>query len=519
MAGLSRRELLRVGLAAGIGLGVGIPFATGVGGSTSTGNLLRSTAPLPPAFTGPLPVPAVLRPVRSTADTDFYEITQRRAIASIIPGPGTEIWGYEGTFPGPTILSRRGRRTVVTHTNRLPVPTVVHLHGGRVPAESDGYPLDLVQPVTEVGGPDAMQGMGGMVGDVSRGTRTYTYPPDQRAGTLWYHDHRMAFTGASVWRGLAGFHLVRDDEEDALALPSGSRELPLMITDRSFDTDGSLLYPSIDRTLTRVPGVTGDFVAGVLGDVVLVNGAPWPAATVDAAAYRLRVLNACNARRLSLRLDPAPPGGLAQIGSDGGLLAAPVHHDHIEVAPAERFDLIVDFAGYPPGSVVTMVDDFASGRTGEVMQFRVGTRREPGYTPPERLAVLDTPDPAQAVTTRTLHFQAGRLAGMRGWLINGEPFDPDTAAATVTAGSVEIWRLVTDFHHPVHLHLQPFHVLSRGGGGPGPYDAGWKDTIDLRPAEEAAVAIRFGEHPGRYVFHCHNLEHEDMAMMGNFVVT
>lgn len=512
MGGLSRRRLLRAGLVAGVGLGVGIPFAVGVGGSTSTGNLLRSTAPLPPAFTEPLQLPPVLQPVRTDSDTDFYEIVQRRATTSILPGLQTEIWGYQGSFPGPTVVSRRDRRTVVTHTNQLPVPTVVHLHGGRVPSGSDGYPTDVVYPAASPGGED-MRGvdMRGVPGDVSHGTRTYTYPADQRAATLWYHDHRMDFTGASVWRGLAGFHLVRDDEEDALGLPAGPRELPLMISDRSFAADGALLYPSIDRTLMQVPGVTGSYVAGVLGDVILVNGGPWPVATVDGAAYRLRVLNACNTRRLDLRLDPPPASGLAQIGSDGGLLATPTRHEHVELAPAERFDLIVDFAGYPPGTLVTLVNDFGADRTTEVMQFRVGTRTEPEFRLPERLSTLTPLDVAQAVTTRTMRFQTGDVNGMRGWLINGEPFRPDSIAATVQAGTVEIWRLMTDLHHPIHLHLQPFQIISRGINGPGSYDAGWKDTIDLRPAEEAAIAIRFGDYPGRYVFHCHNLEHEDMA--------
>ncbi|GAA1873787.1 multicopper oxidase family protein [Pseudonocardia ailaonensis] len=513
MGGVSRRAVLGTGLVAGIGLAVGIPFAVGASGSSSTGNLVPSTAPLPPAFVRPLAVPRVLQPVRRSADTDFYEITQQRATAAILPGPPTEIWGYEGTFPGPTLVSRRGRRTVVTHTNRLPVPTVVHLHGGEVPEESDGYPTDYVHPA----GMSSMD-MGGMAGNVSHGSRTYTYPVDQRAATLWYHDHRMDFTGPSVWRGLAGFHLVRDDEEDALGLPSGDRELPLMIMDRSFGADGSLLYPSVDRTLTRIPGVGDGFVAGVLGDVMLVNGAPWPVATVDGATYRLRILNACNARRLSLRLDPPPPGGLVQIGSDGGLLAAPAVHDHVELAPAERFDLLVDFGGYRPGSVVRLVNDFGSDRTSEVAQFRVGPATAPPYRIPDRLSTVDPIDPAEAVTTRTMQFRSGRIGGMRGWLVNGAPFTPDTAAASVRAGSVEIWRLVTDFHHPIHLHLQPFQVLSRGIDGPGPFDAGWKDTLDLRPAEEAAIAIRFGRYPGRYVFHCHNLEHEDMAMMANVVV-
>jgi spore coat protein A len=532
VGGLSRRAFIGAGLVAGIGLGVGIPFAAGAGGSTSTGNLLHSEVPLPPAFRRPLPVPPVLRPVRVDADTDYYEIVQTRATASILPGLRTEIWGYNGIFPGPTLVSRRGRRAVVTHTNALPVPTVVHLHGGRTPHDSDGYPLDLVYPAdmsamnTHMGGMD-MGGMdmGGMdmgaatSGDTSRGSRTYLYPLDQRAAMLWYHDHRMDFTGPSVWRGLAGIHLVRDDEEDALGLPSGPREIPLMITDRSFAADGSLLYPSIDQTLIGVPGVTDSYVAGVLGDVMLVNGAPWPAAPVDGATYRLRVLNACNARRLDLRLDPQPEGGLTQIGTDGGLLAAPRRLEHVEMAPAQRFDMLVDFAAYAPGTVVTLRNDFGEGRVREVMQFRVGGRAGGQFTVPDRLSTLEPLSAAQAVATRTLTFRSGDVNGMKGWLINSQPFNPDTIAATARHGTVEVWRLVTDFHHPVHLHLNPFQVLSRGIAGPGEFDAGWKDTIDLRPAEEAAIAIRFDGYPGKYVFHCHNLEHEDMAMMGNFLVT
>ncbi|WP_460532281.1 multicopper oxidase family protein [Flindersiella endophytica] len=487
---LSRRGFLRAGVAVGVGFGVGIPFALGASGSASTGAVLTSRLRLPPGFAVPLPVPPVLNPVRRDADTDYYEITQTRAKASLLPGVRTEIWGYNGIFPGPTIVSRRGRTSVVRHRNLLPVPTVVHLHGGRTPPGSDGYPCDLRAPMS---------------------TADCTYPLDQRAATLWYHDHRMDFTGPSVWRGLAGFHLVRDEEEDALGLPSGARELPLMITDRSFDADGALQYPSLDPTLVT-PGVTDSYLAGVLGDVMLVNGAPWPVAKVEGAQYRLRILNACNARRLDLRLDPGGP--LTQIGTDGGLLAAPLRHEHFELAPAQRLDAIVDFAAYPPGTAVTLVNDFGEGRMGEVLRFHVGARAPDRFHLPDQLSSVQPPGPP--AVTRTMRFE---FAGKGGWRINGVPFSMDAVAARPSLGTVEVWRLMTDFHHPVHLHLNPFQVLSRGLSGPGPFDAGWKDTIDLRPAEEAAIAIRFDGYRGKYVFHCHNLEHEDMAMMGNFVVT
>ncbi|MFD7116602.1 multicopper oxidase family protein [Streptomyces sp. NPDC059922] len=317
------RAFLGASIAGAVGVGIGTPLLVAGAGTESTGNLLRSERPLPTAFTRRLTVPRVLSPVRSDADGDHYRIVQTAASASIVPGATTRIWGYNGTFPGPTIESRRGRPAIVTHVNRLPVPTVVHLHGGRTPASSDGHPIDFVYPpgMSHHGG----HGGDSMVGDTTHGSREYTFPLGQRAATLWYHDHRMDFTGPSVWRGLAGFHIHRDEEEDGLGLPSGARELPLMITDRSFAADGSFRYPSIDPGLLHTPGVSGDYVAGVLGDTMLVNGVPWPVAEVDAVQYRLRILNACIARRLSLRLDPAPASasGFAQIGTEGGAARRP----------------------------------------------------------------------------------------------------------------------------------------------------------------------------------------------------
>ncbi len=519
---LSRRAFIGAGLLAGAGVGVGVPFFQGVGGSSSTGRLLRSARPLPQPFTQPFRTPPVLEPTRRDADADYYEVAQTASMASILPDVKTAIWGYNGIFPGPTINSRRGRTTVVTHTNGLPVPTVVHLHGGRTPHDSDGYPIDYIYPVDRSFMSQPMgvrHDMGrSMVGDTTEGHRAYTYPLDQRAAMLWYHDHRMDFTGPSVWRGLAGLHFVRDDEEDALGLPSGSRELPVMITDRSFTADGSLSYPSVDGSLMTTPGVTDPYVGGVLGDVMLANGTPWPVANVDGAPYRLRIINACNARRLDLRLDPQPESLLTQIGTDGGLLAAPVRHEHFELAPAQRADVLIDFSGHKPGTAVTLVNDFGEGNMARVMRFVVGENVDDPYILPDTLSSLETLTAAQAATTRTFRFQTGDVNHTPGWLIDAQPFNPDTIAATPKLGTVEIWRLIADFHHPVHFHLNPFQVLSRGIGGPGPYDAGWKDTIDLRPSEEAAIAIRFDGYPGKYVFHCHNLEHEDMAMMANFTV-
>ena len=328
---VSRREFITGLAVGGAAAAIGVPYVLGVAGATSTGRFLASRAPLPDLFARQLSIPAVLAPVRSDGDGDHYEITQRLATAEILPGLSTTIWGYDGIFPGPTIESRSGRQISVMHTNQLPVPTVVHLHGGRTAPEHDGYPIDFVLPVDrDVPLPFHARESG----DLSNGQRVHWYPLEQPATTLWYHDHHMDFTGPGVWKGLAGFHIIRDDEEDALGLPSGPRELPLMIMDRSFDVDGSLLYPANDPSALGEVGVTAGFEAGVLGDVTLVNGVPWPVTNVEGARYRLRFLNASNARRYDIRLDPAPPDGFVQIGTDGGLLAEPVQHDHIEMAPA-----------------------------------------------------------------------------------------------------------------------------------------------------------------------------------------
>ncbi|HEX5114655.1 MAG TPA: multicopper oxidase family protein [Pseudonocardiaceae bacterium] len=517
MSGFDRRTFLTVLAAAGAGAGIGVPLLSGIAGSSSTGTVLRSQLALPEPFTVPFTVPPVLAPTG-----DRYEIVQRAATAEILPGVPTPIWGYNGIFPGPTIVSRSGDPAVVHHRNALPVPVVAHLHGGHTPASSDGYPTDLIVPAGAMPTMPTMPGMPGMPtladprATVTVGERTYTYPLRQRAATLWYHDHRMGFTGASVWRGLAGFHLVHDDEEDALPLPRGDRDLPLMIADRAFAADGSLRYPSVDPTLQRTPGVSTAYSGGVLGDVILVNGRPWPLAPVPAVRHRLRILNASNARRYSLALDPPPPGGggLVQIGSDGGLLDRPRVHDAIEVAPAERFDVVADFGRYPVGSKVTLVNRFGSGSTAVVMRFHVTRRERDDTRVPATLSTIEQLDPTHAVATRTLLFQDH--GGAMGWQINGHPFSPGYATATPRLGSIEVWRLISDFHHPIHLHLVHFQVLGRGLSGPGAYDAGWKDTLDLRPAEEAAIVARFDDYAGRFVFHCHNLEHEDMAMMANF---
>lgn len=512
---LGRRGFLGLGAAAAVAAGLAFTERDALVSSPEAGRLLRSRRPLPAPYQVPLPIPPVLRPVRTDATTDYYEIVQAETPLRILLDAVTPAWTYGGAFPGPTIVSASGRRTVVRHRNELPRPVVVHLHGGHTPHDSDGYPGDEIRPAGA--SPPAMPaGMTVMPGVPVTGSRSYTYPLDQRAATLWYHDHRTGFTGPALWRGLAGFHILHDDEERGLPLPDGERDLPLMITDRSFAADGGFAYPSLDQRLLTLPGVTAGYLNGVLGDVILVNGAPWPVHQVDRLRYRLRLLNASNARRYRFALDPPPPGGggLVQIGGDGGLLAAPLVHDSIDAAPGERFDVVVDFARYGPGARVRLVNLLGSGGTREVVRFDLTSRSVKDESAiPARLSRVEALDPAKAAVTRSFLFQKSD----DGWTINGQKYDPERPLAMPRLGQIERWRFVTDFHHPIHIHLAHFQILARNGEAPSRYDHGWKDTIDLRPAESAEIVTRFTGYPGRYVFHCHNLEHEDMAMMADFI--
>jgi spore coat protein A, manganese oxidase len=509
----TRRHLLRAGSGLAASQVLWLPGITGCNSGKPLPRLLRSKVPLPAKFQVDLLRPPVLKPSSTEGNEDRYSLKAVAADAKIIPGLSTTIWGFNATFPGPTIEARRGRRVVLAIDNDLLVPIVNHLHGGRSPSSSDGYPTDLILP--RQGWPS--EHMHDRTASIAKGTREYLYPNDQRAATLWYHDHRMDFTGPQLWRGLAGFYILRDEEEGRLPLPSDEKEIALMICDRSFDSDGSFLYPSMDASLVRTPGVSHDYMGGVLGDVMLVNGAPWPRLEVSNTRYRFRILNASNARNLELSLEPSPKDGpaLLQIGSDGGLLERPMPHRTLPIAPAERFDIIVDFSQYRIGDKITLKNKQANDSAAEIMRFDVVRQEKDGSSIPAKLCDFERLDPHDAGTTRLFDFSYGGMN--QGWTINGKPFDPERMDARPKLGSTEIWKLRSDVHHPLHLHLAHFQVLSHAGR-PRVYETGWKDTVNMFAGQTASVLVKFEGYRGRYVFHCHNLEHEDMAMMGNFEV-
>lgn len=472
----SRRKFLALSGAAAAG------YALGIDGRSE--NL-----PSPGArrFHLPLPVPALQRPTRSDSTTDHYEIVQREARVEILPGTKTTIWGYQGTFPGPTIRAQRGRKTMVQHINHLAVPTVVHLHGGITSPESDGFPTDLVPPGK---------------------SRTYIYTNEHAAATLWYHDHTMDYTGRNLFMGLAGLYIVEDEIEKNLPLPRDEYDIPLIIQDRLFDQDGSLQYEP-------------DPVHGAFTDTVLVNGAPWPRLEVAARKYRFRILNASNATSFRLALSSGRP--LVQIATDGGLLPFPVNIKEIPLAMAERVEVIVDFSLYALGTQVFLTD---LNSKGNVIRFDVLRKERDDTVVPQQLAQASPIPEHLAVRTRTLVFTRRPGPGPESrWAINGKEFEADRPIADPHLGDVEIWRVLnhTFFQglsivHPVHLHLVNFQILERNGKPPLAHETGLKDTVALETGEEVRLIMRFGGYRGRYLLHCHNLEHEDRGMMARFDV-
>jgi spore coat protein A, manganese oxidase len=442
---------------------------------TSAALRAQDRAPFRP-FRAELPRIPELRPTRRTRERDVYDVTIRHGTAEILRGYETPILGYDGQYPGPTIRARSGREVIVRQRNALDVDVNVHLHGGTVPAAHDGHPMDLIAPGT---------------------TKTYRYPNRQAAATLWYHDHAHGRTARSVHRGLAGFYLLDDRLEEELELPRGAFDVPLMIQDRAFNRDGSLRYASSPEP-------------GFLGDTIVVNGAVAPCMRVRRRLYRLRLLNASNAREYRLVLGGRRP--MLQIASDGGLLGRPLARRSITLAPAERVDVVVDFRDYAPGTALVLQNELGRRSTVAVMRFDVERGGAEEARVPLRLRELG-PLPAPAVDRR---FELSlSTAGGVAWQIGGRSFDMNRIDVRPRLGTSERWTFanLSTRVHPMHTHGFPFRVLSRSSGPVPRSERGWKDTVPVRPGESVTVQPWFSPYPGRYVFHCHALEHGDFGMM------
>lgn len=456
---------------------------------------------------------------------EFYRLTMRPVPTRVHRDvPPTIMWSYGDTVPGPTIEATAGRGVLVEWGNELPekhflpidhtlhgagadqpeVRTAVHLHGAKAAPEYDGFPEDWQTP----------------------GQRYQAvYPLDQDPATLWYHDHAMGIERLNQYAGLYGFFLIRDEAEKKLGLPSGDYEIPIAFADRLFSEDGSLYYPdSGDDSAPWVPEV--------YGDAMLVNGKITPFLDVEPRAYRFRMLNASNSRTYVFSLSNRQ--SFHHIGSDQGLLAAPVEVNQVALSPGERADVVIDFSS-AAGRRLTL-----NNQSWELMQFRVAASSPaPALVLPGKLRTIQPIPESAAVKTRLMilrEFMEHEPKRMLMLLNATRWHEPVTEKPVLD--SVEIWSFAntTADIHPIHLHLVRFQVLDRrsfdadeyllsgklnyvGVATPPPaVDRGWKDTVQTYPETVTRIIVKFEGYTGRYVWHCHLLEHAANEMMRPFEV-
>jgi FtsP/CotA-like multicopper oxidase with cupredoxin domain len=481
---LNRRRILGLGAAVG-GAAVALPLS-GVLESVQatqrvTGTRVRNTAYTP--FTTQMPVPSILRPTWTGANVDMYELALQPARVEMLPGVLTEIMSYGGSYVGPTIKARSGRKVQIRYKNQFPMGVNVHLHGGHVAQSSDGYPTSLIQPGA---------------------TQLYEYPNQQRGTTLWYHDHTHMMEAEHVYRGLHGFYLLEDPDEQRLNLPTGKYDVPIMLSDAHFDDNGALIYGMGDA-LNRT--------------TILANGKPVPFFPVCARKYRLRLVNASTWRFFRLSLAGRT---VTQIGSDGGLLPAPLPLTQVVISPGERIELVVDFSADAAGTQV-ILDDLDGA--GSVLRFDVGHRAWDSSQVPNVLRPLAVLPPATA--ERHFELKIDVSTGVPLGVINGKVFDANRVDTSIRQGTTEDWLVYnadTDIipgglHHNFHSHLVQFRVIDRDGKPPLVDESGLKDTVRIAPGETVRLRATFGGFQGRFPYHCHLIEHSAMGMMAQMEIT
>ena len=503
-----RRNVIKIGgLAAVAVAGVSVPLA-GVGAKSQISALRAANFPKP--YAAQFAPPPVLAVRESTWEaefrTDHYTVQERLGTADMVPGLRTEVGGYNGLVPGPTLQVDQGTPTVLRVRNRLPENadhakgTATHLHGSASLPEYDGYADDMTPPGSY---------------------KEYKYANVQPARTLWYHDHGAHGTARAVYRGLAAQYHLHDPIERAL-LPQGEFDVPLTVGDAMFAADGNLAFD--DRQ-----------TSGLWGDVILVNGRPWPLMKVKRRVYRFRFLNASLSRSYRPYLSTGRP--VTMVATDGGLMPVAQPVTEWRHSPGERYEFLVDFSSYAPGTRITLGNKSNENNrdydhTNKIMAFQVLAdevdRTDPTWNRiPTTLVASEAMDlqPAQSVRTRRMRLKHDDITNE--WSIDGKTWQDVQDSgyslnfAEPDLNSVEIWEIENSsggWFHPVHIHLVDFKILSRNGRPPFPYERGPKDVVYVGEGETVRVIMRFGPHRGRYMIHCHNLPHEDNDMMLQYSV-
>lgn len=478
-----RRRLVIVLIAIPLAL---IALLIAAGGIWFAANAVRAT---PPAvgtidFRAPLAVPP-LAPSRVENGVRVFELTAEEGSSSFVPAGQTPTLGYDGAYLGPTLVAERGERVRVDVTNGLADPTTVHWHGMHLPAAMDGGPYSPI---------------------AAGATWQPEWTIDQPAATLWYHPHLHGRTREQVDAGLAGMFLVQDDQEAALALPRayGVDDLPVIVQDRSFDSDGSFA------------GGLGMQFDGVLGDTILVNGTVAPYLDVTTERVRLRLLNGSSARMYDFAFADGREFDL--IGTDGGLLEAPVAATDIPLSPGERAEIVVSVK---PGERIvlrSLAPDpalNAGAASFDVMELRAAASLAASPAVPSRLADVPPADASRAAAERDFV--------MSGHNINDREMDLGRADIVATVDTSEVWSVRNEnpLPHSFHVHDTQFRILSVDGAPPPARLAGFKDTIALERDREYRLLVRFDDYADPttpYMYHCHLLWHEDQGMMGQFLV-
>lgn len=469
------------------------------------GSRLASGRPV--RFERRLPIPALIDAAKQGNTVEFKVTSGRHAF---VDGKPTESYGYSAAVLGPVIRLRRGAEVQMIVKNALDVDTTVHWHGLLVPGDVDGGPHQVI-------------GSG------------RTWRPklkiDQPASTAWFHPHLHHDTGRQVYMGLAGLIVVDDGSDAQLGLPHtyGFDDIPVILQDRSFDDDGSLLYD--------VEGDPLSIQYGSRGDTIIVNGVVRPVVRVPGGLVRLRILNAANAQNFDLRFSDLREFHV--IASDGGLLAAPAAVRQLRISPAERFEILVDFTNREPAMLETGPDVvmgiFGAVSPDATSEFVSVLRFEPTSSPtmvkqiPLRLVEPPAADPQGAVRRREFLLDSGICGGQRpteagvlpGMCINGKTHDMARIDIETKLGTLEVWKIVSrGMAHPFHVHGASFRILSQTGALPPAHLTGWKDVVLVEDETELLVAFNrpaTREHP--FMYHCHILEHEDAGMMGQYVCT
>jgi FtsP/CotA-like multicopper oxidase with cupredoxin domain len=481
-------------------------FAIGAAAMTSASIVgWRIAEPRASHFNTPLPIPTLIDAAKQENAVSLTIAAGRHAF---VEGKSVKTYGYSAPILGPVIRMRRGDKIEMTVENALDTVTTVHWHGLLVPGDCDGGPQQLIHP-----------------SDRWRPVLKI----DQPAATLWFHPHPHHDTARQIYMGLTGMIIVDDGTDAGLGLPRtfGIDDLPLILQDRSFASDGSIEYETDGLSI----------VYGARGDTVIVNGVIAPLAKVPPGLVRLRLLNAANAQNFVLRFSDQRTFHL--IASDGGFLLAPIPLTQLTISPAERFEVLVDFANGKTVALETGPDE-AMGIFGRlapdgsadyvpVMRFETTTTKPLVKEMPARLVELPAVSEALAVRRRQFivnsgicmnRTQAGEHADMVALTgINGQPFDMERIDVETKLGTSEVWEVISaGMAHPFHIHGALFRILSIAGAPPRAHLAGWKDVVLVEDKAELLVAFnRPATRAQPFMYHCHILEHEEAGLMGQYV--